>query len=106
MLNKFIFATGIENSYPTIQLPHGSILRVDEMEKANHTNYGNKISGLLKIWEYSFYATGRPIILRILGRVSMTGVLRMKTFKQLKELGIIPFVDLCHFDVLDWVTNF
>jgi hypothetical protein len=34
----FIFATGIENSYPTIQLPDGSIKRIDEMEKTGHYN--------------------------------------------------------------------
>jgi hypothetical protein len=34
--NKFIFATGIENSYPNIKLPDGSIKRVDEMEKCGH----------------------------------------------------------------------
>ena len=31
--NKFMFATGMENSYPTIQLPDGTTKRVDEMEK-------------------------------------------------------------------------
>ncbi|MEJ7684476.1 MAG: hypothetical protein WKG06_42845 [Segetibacter sp.] len=30
---QFMFATGIENSYPTIQLPDGSTKRVDELEK-------------------------------------------------------------------------
>jgi len=34
--NKFMFATGIENSYPTIQLPNGKTKRIDEMEKAFH----------------------------------------------------------------------
>ena len=34
--NKFIFATGIENSYPTIRLQDGSPFRVDEMRKAGH----------------------------------------------------------------------
>jgi len=28
-----MFATGIENSYPTILLPDGRVKRVDEMEK-------------------------------------------------------------------------
>jgi beta-glucosidase/6-phospho-beta-glucosidase/beta-galactosidase len=31
-----MFATGIENSYPTILLPNGKTKRVDEMEKAGH----------------------------------------------------------------------
>ncbi len=34
--NRFMFATGIENSYPTILLPDGTVHRVDEMEKCGH----------------------------------------------------------------------
>ena len=34
--NKFMFATGIENSYPTIPMPDGTTKRVDEMEKTMH----------------------------------------------------------------------
>ncbi len=30
-MNKFMFATGIENSYPTIKLPDGTTKRVDEL---------------------------------------------------------------------------
>src|SRR3954470_9397538 len=33
---NFIFATGIENSYPTITLPDGTTKRVDSMAKADH----------------------------------------------------------------------
>ena len=32
----FLFATGIENSYPTILGPDGKTLRVDEMAKTGH----------------------------------------------------------------------
>lgn len=34
--SKFMFATGIENSYPNIMLPDGTTKRVDEMEKTGH----------------------------------------------------------------------
>jgi hypothetical protein len=33
---EFMFATGIENSSPSIALPDGSTRRVDEMEKTGH----------------------------------------------------------------------
>ena len=47
--SKFMFATGIENSYPTILLPDGTIKRIDEMEKCCHnpgrsTNFKSTIS--------------------------------------------------------------
>jgi hypothetical protein len=35
-MQPFMFATGIENSYPTILLPDGTRKRVDEMEKCGH----------------------------------------------------------------------
>ncbi len=41
--NKFMFTTGIENSYPTIALPDGTIKRVDEMGKQGTTNIGKPI---------------------------------------------------------------
>ena len=37
--DKFMFATGIENRYPTITLPAGTIKRIDEMEKTGHYEY-------------------------------------------------------------------
>ena len=36
---KFMFSTGIENSYPNIILPDGTRKRVDEMEKCGHYKY-------------------------------------------------------------------
>ena len=33
---QFLFATGIENSYPVINGPDGAARRVDEMEKCGH----------------------------------------------------------------------
>ena len=35
-MSHFMFATGIENSYPTISAPNGKSQRVDEMEKCGH----------------------------------------------------------------------
>ena len=46
--NKFMFATGIENSYPTILLPNGSTKRIDEMEKTGHYKYWKKDFELVK----------------------------------------------------------
>ena len=42
-----MFATGIENSYPTIILPDGSRKRVDEMEKTGHYTHWEKDFSLL-----------------------------------------------------------
>jgi hypothetical protein len=68
--DKFIFATGIENSYPNIKLPGGSIKRVDEMEKCGH----------YKNWQLDFYGMAHPIIKRIWPPENTTGYLRMILF--------------------------
>src|SRR4051812_38948317 len=36
VMPEFMFATGIENSYPTIGLSDGTTYRVDEMAKTGH----------------------------------------------------------------------
>src|SRR5689334_19256270 len=45
---KFMFATGIENSYPTITLPDGKKKRIDEMEKTGHYKYWQEDLRLVK----------------------------------------------------------
>src|SRR5581483_7785134 len=35
-MDEFMFATGIENSYPTIMGPDNKMMRVDEMESCGH----------------------------------------------------------------------
>ena len=103
---NFMFATGIENSYPTIQLPDGTIKRVDEMEKCCH--YRN--------WELDFQLTkdmgievlryGPPYYKTHLAPDKYDWEFSDKTFKRLKELDITPIVDLLHFGVPDWMGNF
>ena len=35
-MQKFLFATGIESSYPVIAGPDGKPMRIDEMQKTGH----------------------------------------------------------------------
>ena len=58
--NKFMFATGIENSYPTIQLPDGSTKRIDEMEKGFHYQNWKKDFELVKDIGIEFLRYGPP----------------------------------------------
>ncbi len=46
--NQFMFATGIENSYPNIILPDGTVKRVDEMAKAGHYDRWEEDFSLVK----------------------------------------------------------
>jgi beta-glucosidase/6-phospho-beta-glucosidase/beta-galactosidase len=104
--NKFMFATGMENSYPMIPLPDGTRKRVDEMEKACHYQNWEKDLGLVKELGIEFFRYGPPYYKTHLGPGSYNWDFTDITFNRLKELHIIPIVDLCHFGVPDWLGNF
>ena len=55
-----MFATGIENSYPTIVLPNGSSKRVDEMETTNHYERWKDDFELVKSMEIKHLRFGPP----------------------------------------------
>jgi beta-glucosidase/6-phospho-beta-glucosidase/beta-galactosidase len=57
---KFMFTTGIENSYPTILLPDGTEKRVDEMEKTGHYERWREDFSLLPEIGIEFLRYGVP----------------------------------------------
>jgi beta-glucosidase/6-phospho-beta-glucosidase/beta-galactosidase len=105
MINKFIFATGIENSYPTIQLPDGRRQRVDEMEKAGHYKMWREDLHLVKEMGIEFLRYGPPYYITHTGPGQYDWSFTDETFTKLKEFNIVPIVDLCHFGVPDWIEN-
>jgi beta-glucosidase/6-phospho-beta-glucosidase/beta-galactosidase len=104
--NKFMFATGMENSYPTIKLPDGTIKRIDEMAKAGHYENWEKDLELVKELGIEFFRYGPPYYSVHQGPGKYDWEFTDKTFRKLKELQINPIVDLCHFGVPDWLQNF
>lgn len=106
MENKFMFATGIENSYPTINLPDGSKKRVDEMEKTGHYTNWKKDFELVKELGIEFLRYGPPYYKTHLKPGKYDWAFADETFKYLLELNITPIVDLCHFGVPDWIGDF
>ena len=104
--SKFMFATGIENSYPTILLPDGTTKRVDEMEKTGHYVHWEKDFDLVKEMGIEFLRYGPPYYKTHLGPGIYDWSFTDATFNRMKELGITPLVDLCHFGVPDWLGNF
>lgn len=101
-----MFATGIENSYPTICLPDGTIKRVDEMEKTGHYEQWEKDFGLVQQLGIEFLRYGPPYYKTHTGPGRYDWAFADETFNRLKEMHIIPIVDLCHFGVPDWIGNF
>ncbi len=101
-----MFATGIENSYPTIALPDGSTKRIDEMEKAGHYEHWQKDFELVQALNIPYLRYGPPYYKTRLGPGKYDWEFADETFQRLKELNITPIVDLCHFGVPDWLGDF
>ncbi len=103
---QFMFATGIENSYPTILLPNGTVKRVDEMEKTDHYNQWQTDFELCASLDINYLRYGPPYYKTHLAPGKYDWAFADKTFARLKELNITPIVDLCHFGVPDWIGDF
>ncbi|SFQ60377.1 family 1 glycosylhydrolase [Hymenobacter arizonensis] len=100
---QFLFATGIENSNPTIQ--NGTV-RVDELEKCGHYQHWQKDFDLVQELGISFLRYGPPIHTTWLGPGKYDWSFADLTFQDLLRRNIAPIVDLCHFGVPDWIGNF
>ncbi|HEX8503963.1 MAG TPA: family 1 glycosylhydrolase [Hymenobacter sp.] len=100
---QFLFATGIENSNPTIK--NGTV-RVDEMAKCGHYEHWQKDFDLVQELGISFLRYGPPIHTTFLGPDKYDWTFADATFGDLLRRNISPIVDLCHFGVPDWLGNF
>ena len=93
-VNNFMFCTGIENSYPTIQLPNGKIKRVDEMEKTCHYKMWKTNFGLVKEMGIEFLRYGPPYYSTHQGPGKYDWSFTDETFNTLKDMGIsLPLIE-------------
>ena len=100
---SFMFATGIENSVPTIK---GGTQRVDEMEKCGFYKHWKTDFQLVEDLGIRFLRYGPPIHTVWRGVNQYDWSFTDETFNDLKARDIVPIVDLCHFGVPDWIGNF
>ena len=98
-----MFATGIENSIPTIN--HGKT-RVDEMEVCGHYDRWREDFDCVQEIGINYLRYGPPIHKTYLGPNKFDWEFADLTFAELKKRDITPIVDLCHFGVPDWIGNF
>lgn len=105
MRNKFMFTTGIENSYPTIQVA-GKKQRVDELESTGHYTRWKEDFGLVQEMGIEFLRWGPPLYRVHTGPGQYDWSLVDEPLTDLFTRGITPIVDLCHFGVPDWIGDF
>ena len=98
-----MFATGIENSIPTI---NGGRERVDQMESCGHYRRWRKDFDLVQELGLRYLRYGPPLHTTLLGPERYDWEFADITFAEIKRRDIIPIVDLCHFGVPDWLGNF
>jgi beta-glucosidase/6-phospho-beta-glucosidase/beta-galactosidase len=105
-MQRFMFATGIEGSYPVIQQPDGTSLRMDEMEKSGHYRRWREDLGLVHELGIDALRYGPPWHRIHLGPGRYDWTFIDEVMAEIRRLGLIPIVDLCHFGVPDWLGNF
>ncbi|QRM31971.1 family 1 glycosylhydrolase [Microvirga sp. VF16] len=103
MFTTFMFATGVENSNPTI---NNGRTRIDQMEKCGHYTHWRTDFDLLEDLEIQVLRYGPPLHNTFLGPGRYDWSFADITFDEILQRNIIPIVDLCHFGVPDWIGNF
>jgi beta-glucosidase/6-phospho-beta-glucosidase/beta-galactosidase len=103
MFTTFMFATGIENSIPTI---NNGRTRIDQMEKCGHYKHWRTDFELLKELDLQVLRYGPPLHTTFVGPGRYDWSFADLTLCELERLNVIPIIDLCHFGVPDWIGNF
>jgi beta-glucosidase/6-phospho-beta-glucosidase/beta-galactosidase len=98
-----MFATGIENSIPTI---HQGRTRVDQMEASGHYDRWSEDFDCVEELGIQYLRYGPPLHRTYLGPGVYDWEFADETFADLRRREITPIVDLCHFGVPDWIGNF
>lgn len=99
----FIFATGIECSYPTTE--HGR-WRWDEMAATEHYEKWKEDFDVAREVGVTHIRYGPPLHLIFTGPGTYDWTWCDEPMRELEELGPEPIVDLCHFGVPSWLGNF
>lgn len=100
---SFLFATGIENSSPTID---NGRRRIDELEKCRHYEMWREDFALVEEIGIRFLRYGLPMHRVYLGANKFDWSFSDEVFRELHTRNIVPIADLCHFGVPDWMGDF
>ena len=98
-----MFATGIENSIPTID---NGRTRVDQMESCGHYRHWRLDFDCVEELGLHYLRYGPPLHRTYLGPGRFDWEFADLTLADLRSRDIIPILDLCHFGVPDWIGDF
>ena len=101
--DRFLFATGIECSYPTIE--HGR-WRLDQMEATGHYRRWQTDFEQAREIGVSHLRYGPPLHIIFEGPDRYDWSFTDVALNALRAQGLEPIVDLCHFGVPNWLENF
>ena len=99
----FLFATGIENSAPTIE---GGRIRRDQMAECGHYDRWREDLALVKEIGCDALRYGPQLHTSLRAAGHYDFAFADESFAEIRRLGIVPIVDLCHFGVPDWIGDF
>jgi len=99
---RFMFAVGIECSYPTI----AGNERVDQLRDTGHYELWQTDLRLVRELGLRYLRYGVPIHRVFLGRGRYDWGFMDQVMTEMRRLGIIPVIDLVHFGLPDWLGNF
>lgn len=100
---NFMFATGIECSYPTIE--HGRVRR-DELAECGHYERWQEDLALVKDLGLKVLRYGLPYYKTHLGPGKYDWEFADLVMAEMQRLEITPILDLLHFGVPEWLGDF
>ena len=100
--SPFLFATGIENSYPTL----ASGNRIDQMEKCGHYGRWEEDFALVRDLGLNALRYGPPYYRTHAAPDRFEWDSADAPMERLRDLGIEVIADLCHFGVPSWLGGF
>ncbi|BDV33556.1 family 1 glycosylhydrolase [Methylocystis iwaonis] len=101
--DRFMFATGVECSYPTLD---GGRWRIDEMAACGHYRHWRTDLALVRDLGLRYLRYGPPLHLINPRRGQYDWAFLDDVADEMQRLGITPIMDLCHFGLPDWLENF
>lgn len=120
-MTEFIFATGVENSYPMTMVKDAlgkeRPFRRDQMRETLHYDFWKKDFALVRELNISYLRYGPPYYLIQKRSGECNFVLKpedigatekfdmQERLDELHRLNITPIIDLCHFGLPDWVEE-